>query len=161
LLSGSALQARGLAAAERLRAATGGRVFADRYAARMTRGRDIPAVERIPYFPEPAQALLAGCERLVLVEARPPVSFFGYPGLRSSLAPAGWPASGARGRRAVPRRVHRGQLYPAASRSPRPRSAGPWARSCLKEPSFPMRPFRRTSRYGRTWPPPRGTIISR
>ena len=89
LLSGSALQARGLAAAERLRAATGVRVFADRYAARMTRGRDIPAVERIPYFPEPAQALLAGCERLVLVEARPPVSFFGYPGLRSSLAPAG------------------------------------------------------------------------
>lgn len=89
LLSGSALQARGLRAAERLRVATGVRVFADRYAARMTRGGDIPAVERIPYFPEPAQALLAGLERLVLVEAQPPVSFFGYPGLRSSLAPDG------------------------------------------------------------------------
>lgn len=87
LLSGSALQTRGLRAAERLRAATGVRIFADRYAARMARGGDIPAVERIPYFPEPAQALLAGFERLVLVEARPPVSFFGYPGLRSSLAP--------------------------------------------------------------------------
>lgn len=89
LLSGSALQARGLRAAERVRAATGSRVFADRYAARMARGGDIPAVERIPYFPEPAQALLAGCERMVLVETRPPVSFFGYPGMRSSLAPAG------------------------------------------------------------------------
>lgn len=89
LLSGSALQARGLRAAERLRVATGVRVFADRYAARMTRGGDIPSAERIPYFPEPAQALLAGLERLVLVEAQPPVSFFGYPGLRSSLAPDG------------------------------------------------------------------------
>jgi acetolactate synthase-1/2/3 large subunit len=89
LLSGSALQARGLRAAARLRAATGVRVFADRYAARMARGAGIPAAERIPYFPEPAQALLAGFERLILVEAHPPVSFFGYPGLRSSLAPAG------------------------------------------------------------------------
>jgi acetolactate synthase-1/2/3 large subunit len=89
LLSGSALQARGIRAAERLRAATGVRLFADRYAARTTRGCGIPAVERLPYFPEPAQALLAGFERLVMVEARPPVSFFGYPGLRSALTPEG------------------------------------------------------------------------
>jgi acetolactate synthase-1/2/3 large subunit len=89
LLGGAALQARGLRAAERLRAATGVRVFADRHAARTTRGGGTPAAERIPYFPEQAQELLAGFERLVLVEARPPVSFFGYPGLRSSLAPAG------------------------------------------------------------------------
>jgi acetolactate synthase I/II/III large subunit len=89
LLGGSALQDRGLHAADRVRAATGVRVFGDRNAARMTRGADVPAVERIPYFPEQAQELLAGFERLVLVEARPPVSFFGYPGLRSSLAPEG------------------------------------------------------------------------
>jgi len=89
LLSGSALHARSLRAAGRLRAATGVRVFADRYAARMARGGGIPAAERVPYFPEPAQALLAGFERLVLVEAQPPVSFFAYPGLRSLLAPAG------------------------------------------------------------------------
>jgi acetolactate synthase-1/2/3 large subunit len=89
LLAGSALQARGLRAAERVRAATGVRVFADRNTARMTRGGDTPAVERIPYFPEQAQQLLAGFERLVLVEARPPVSFFGYPGIRSTLAPPG------------------------------------------------------------------------
>ncbi len=89
LLSGSALQARGIRAAGRLRAVTGARVLADRYAARTTRGGDMPAVERIPYFPEFAEALLAGFERLILVEARPPVSFFGYPGRRSFLAPAG------------------------------------------------------------------------
>jgi acetolactate synthase I/II/III large subunit len=89
LLGGSALQVRGLRAAERLRAATGIRVFADRNAARTTRGCGVPAFERIPYFPEQAQELLAGFERLVLVEAKPPVSFFGYPGLSSALAPAG------------------------------------------------------------------------
>jgi len=87
LLAGSALEARGLAAADRVRAATGARILAHRYAARTTRGAGIPAVERIPYFPERAQALLAGIERLILVEARPPVSFFGYPGTRSTLAP--------------------------------------------------------------------------
>jgi len=89
LVGGSALQARGLYAAERLRTATGVRIFAHRYAARVTRGAGIPAVERIPYFPENAQALLADVERLVLVEARAPVSFFGYPGVRSTLAPEG------------------------------------------------------------------------
>ena len=89
LLGGSALQARGLHAAERVRMATGARIFAHRYAARMTRGAGIPQVERIPYFPENAQALLADVERIVLVEARPPVSFFGYPGVRSTLAPEG------------------------------------------------------------------------
>jgi acetolactate synthase-1/2/3 large subunit len=87
LLSGSALQSRGLEAAGRLRAATGVRVFSDRYAARLERGAGIFAAERIPYFPEPAQAMLAPLRHLILVEATPPVSFFGYPGLRSSLAP--------------------------------------------------------------------------
>ena len=87
LLSGSALSERGLRAANLLRAATGAHVFANRNAARLTRGRDVAPAERIPYFPEAAQALLAEYERLILVEARPPVSFFGYPGLRGTLAP--------------------------------------------------------------------------
>jgi acetolactate synthase I/II/III large subunit len=89
LLGGSALQERGLRAADRLRAASGVRVFGDRHAARMTRGWGVPAFERVPYFPEQAQALLAEFERLILVEAKPPVSFFGYPGVRSLLAPPG------------------------------------------------------------------------
>jgi acetolactate synthase-1/2/3 large subunit len=87
LLGGAALHARGLRAASRLRAATGVRIFANRNVGRMARGIGIPAAERIPYFPEAAQTLLAGFERLILVEAKPPVSFFGYPGLRSTLAP--------------------------------------------------------------------------
>jgi acetolactate synthase-1/2/3 large subunit len=87
LLSGSAVFGRGLEAARRVHAAFGVRVFADRNAARRERGRGVFPAERIPYFPEPAQALLAGLKHLILVEARPPVSFFGYPGVRSSLAP--------------------------------------------------------------------------
>ncbi|MDR3701139.1 MAG: acetolactate synthase large subunit [Candidatus Sulfopaludibacter sp.] len=87
LLSGSALHECGIRAADRIRAATGARIFANRNGARLARGGDIPAVERIPYFPEHAQALLAPMQRLILVEARPPVSFFGYPGLRGTLAP--------------------------------------------------------------------------
>ena len=64
LLGGTTLQERGLRAADRIRAATGVRVFGDRHAARMTRGAGIPAFERIPYFPEQAQQLLADVERL-------------------------------------------------------------------------------------------------
>ena len=65
------------------------RVFGDRNTARMTRGAGVPVFDRIPYFPEQAHQLLADVERLISVEAKPPVSFFGYPGVRSLLAPPG------------------------------------------------------------------------
>lgn len=87
LLSGGALLGKGLGAAERIARATGARVFADRNAARTTSGRGIFQPVRIPYFPEPAEAALAGVRSLVLVESEEPVSFFGYPGRRSTLAP--------------------------------------------------------------------------
>jgi acetolactate synthase-1/2/3 large subunit len=86
LIGGRCLQLRGLRAAQRVRAATRVHIFGDRNTARMARGRGVPAFERIPYFPEQAQPLLAPFQHLVLVEAKPPVSFFGYPGVRSTLA---------------------------------------------------------------------------
>ncbi len=89
LLGGTTLQERGLRAASRIRAATGVRVFGDRNTARMTRGAGVPVFDRIPYFPEQAHQLLADVERLISVEAKPPVSFFGYPAVRSLLAPPG------------------------------------------------------------------------
>jgi acetolactate synthase-1/2/3 large subunit len=85
-LSGSALTGRGLEAAGRL-ASTGVRVLTNRFFNRMERGRNRFAPERIPYFPEMAQPMLAGLKHLILVEAEPPVSFFGYRGLRSLVAP--------------------------------------------------------------------------
>jgi acetolactate synthase-1/2/3 large subunit len=87
LLNGGALLERGLEAAGRIRQATGCRVFASRYCARISRGGARFRPQRIPYFPEPALAMLAGLKHMLLVEAQPPVSFFGYPATPSYLAP--------------------------------------------------------------------------
>ena len=87
LLSGSALIGPGLQAAARIAMRTGARVFANRNAARMESGRGRFQPQRIAYFPEPAEAQLSGLKRLYLVESKAPVSFFGYPGRRSTLAP--------------------------------------------------------------------------
>jgi len=87
LLGGASLLESGLHAAGQLAAATGVRVFADRNAARMERGMGRFAPLRLPYFPEEAEPVLAGLKHLILVESLPPVSFFGYPNRRSTLAP--------------------------------------------------------------------------
>jgi len=86
ILGGQTLMGRGLQLGARL-AAAGFRVFADRNAARVEGGRGRFQPTRIVYFPGPAQAQLAGLEDLVLVEAKAPVSFFGYPNEASYLAP--------------------------------------------------------------------------
>jgi acetolactate synthase-1/2/3 large subunit len=83
MLSGSAAGERGIKAAAR----TGRPVFLNRYSACVPRGRPWAFARRVAYFPEPAEAMLAGLEHLILVEAEAPVSFFGYPGRRSTLAP--------------------------------------------------------------------------
>lgn len=87
ILGGQTLTGKGLEYAARL-AAAGYKVFADRNAARVEGGRGRYQPQRIVYFPGPAQAQLAGLKDLVLVEAKPPVSFFGYPNEASYLAPA-------------------------------------------------------------------------
>lgn len=89
LLGGRTLTRRGLEAAARLFYTTGVRVFADRNAARMESGRGRFQPQRIAYFPEQARAQLSEIQDLVLVEAKPPVSFFGYPDQPSFLAPEG------------------------------------------------------------------------
>ena len=86
LLGGHLLTGKGLEYAARL-AAAGYKVFADRNTARVESGRGRFQPERIAYFPGPAQAQLAGLKELVLVEAKNPVSFFGYPNDVSLLAP--------------------------------------------------------------------------
>ena len=89
LLGGRALGERGLRAAARIAAATGCRVRRENFSARVEVGRGLPAFERVPYFPEQAIDALAGVTRLVCAGAREPVSFFGYPGQPSRLAPRG------------------------------------------------------------------------
>jgi acetolactate synthase I/II/III large subunit len=88
LLSGSAVFGAGLAAAGRVAAATGAHMLISRDAARMERGAGRYAPARVAYFPEHAEPMLAGLKHLVLVESKPPVSFFGYPSSGGALAPA-------------------------------------------------------------------------
>src|SRR5580704_4547137 len=89
LLGGTALTERGLAAASRISAATGARLLAETFPARMEVGAGIPVVNRLAYLAERAEAQLTGLDHLILAGAQAPVSFFGYPGRPSDLVPAG------------------------------------------------------------------------
>jgi acetolactate synthase-1/2/3 large subunit len=87
LLGGATINDRALAAAARIAARTGAPIFADRNAPRIASGRGRFHPQTVPYFPEPAIALLASVRNLVLVETQAPVSFFGYPDTPSYLLP--------------------------------------------------------------------------
>ena len=89
MLGGHALTERGLRAASRIGAATGVRLLAETFPARMERGAGVPAVDRLAYLAEQAGTQLAGLDHLLLAGARAPVSFFAYPGQASDLVPAG------------------------------------------------------------------------
>jgi acetolactate synthase-1/2/3 large subunit len=89
LLGGQALTERGLRAASRVAAATGVRLLAETFPARMEGGAGVPTVPRLAYLAELADEQLAGVRSLVLAGARSPVSFFAYPGRRSDLVPPG------------------------------------------------------------------------
>lgn len=88
LLGGAALDEAGVTAAGRLAAATGARIASETFVARAARGAGRFFVPRVPYFGDAAEAFLADVDALLLVEARTPVNFFGYPGRRGQpLAP--------------------------------------------------------------------------
>ena len=78
-----------LRAASRINGATGAPLLGETFPARLERGAGIPAVDRLGYLAEFAQAQLAGVEHLILVDAKAPVSFFAYPGQPSDLVPPG------------------------------------------------------------------------
>jgi acetolactate synthase-1/2/3 large subunit len=89
LLGGTALSERGLRAASRISAATGTRLLAETFPARIERGAGVPGVDRLAYLAEQAEAQLAGVGNLILAGARSPVSFFAYPDKASDLVPPG------------------------------------------------------------------------
>ena len=89
LLGGAGVRRSGLEAASRIAAATSARLLSETVPARHERGAGIPPVDRLAYLAEFASAQLAGTRHLILAGARPPAAFFGYPGLPSSLVPAG------------------------------------------------------------------------
>jgi acetolactate synthase-1/2/3 large subunit len=87
LLGDGALTPAALQLAGRIAASTGCRMWCDTFIARIDRGRGIPEIEKIPYFPEQVQELLGGVAHLVLVGSLEPVAFFGYPGTPGRLVP--------------------------------------------------------------------------
>ncbi|WP_244129174.1 thiamine pyrophosphate-dependent enzyme, partial [Burkholderia gladioli] len=66
-------------------AATGALCFTETFPARSERGGGLPDIDRLPYFPEPARAVLAG-RHVVLAGALAPVTYFGYEGIPGELA---------------------------------------------------------------------------
>lgn len=88
-LGGTGLREPGLQAAARIAAGTGCRLWQETLAARVDEGSHLPAIPRLPYFPEDAIDALKEVRTLVLAGAPEPVSFFGYPGTPSRLVPAG------------------------------------------------------------------------
>ncbi len=78
LIGANGLTQAGLASAARLEA-SGVRVMTDTFPARQARGAGVFAPARMLYFTEMAQMDLQGCDLMLLVGARAPVGFFGYP----------------------------------------------------------------------------------
>jgi acetolactate synthase-1/2/3 large subunit len=89
LLGGRALRAAGLHAASRAAVTSGALLLGETFPANLERGAGIPAVDRLAYLAEMAQAQLDGVQHLVLVDAKSPVSFFAYPDKASDLVPPG------------------------------------------------------------------------
>ena len=96
LLGGGGLSARGQHAAQRLAVRCGARLVSETFPSSSDRGGGLPSVPRLPYFPEPAIALLSAHDPVVLAGTLEPVSFFGYAGLPSALARPGTTLSLAR-----------------------------------------------------------------
>jgi len=87
LLGGRALREPALMAAARIAAHSGVTLFAETFPTRIERGAGLPPIERIAYLAELATLQLSEFDHLVLVDAKAPVSFFGYPGKPSYLVP--------------------------------------------------------------------------
>ena len=87
LLGADALYGEGLRHAGRIAEATGARLFCPTSTPRRERGHGRVQVQPLRYFGEQIEEDLAGVQSMVVAGARPPVSFFAYPGKASWLSP--------------------------------------------------------------------------
>jgi acetolactate synthase I/II/III large subunit len=87
LLSGRALRSEALVLAGSIARATGARLLAQQSNARAERGAGRLPLDRVPYSVDLALSLFAKTKRMILVGAKAPVGFFGYPGKPSSMLP--------------------------------------------------------------------------
>lgn len=90
LVGGRAVRGDALALVAAIAAKTGADFIAETFNARIERGAGRVPVGKLPYAVDDAVAYLAGAERVILIDARPPVGFFAYPDKPSLLHdPAG------------------------------------------------------------------------
>lgn len=89
LLGSTALLEPGLMAAARIAQGFGAKLLAETFPARLERGAGLPAIERLAYLAEMTAVQLAGLRNLIIVDTKPPVSFFAYPDKASYLVPEG------------------------------------------------------------------------
>ncbi|MBY0334203.1 MAG: acetolactate synthase large subunit [Acetobacteraceae bacterium] len=89
LLGGIALREGAQRQVQRILAHTGAKVMCEGSNGRIARGQGRLPLERVPYVVEQATEALGWVEHLVLVNARDPIGFFGYPGKPSRLYPPG------------------------------------------------------------------------
>jgi len=85
ILGGRALREHGLKVAALIRRSIGCDLLAPTLPGYMDRGPGLPIVERVPYFPERAVEMVSRYEVILLAGAPEPVTFFGYPGVRSRI----------------------------------------------------------------------------
>lgn len=88
-LGGRACRGQALVDAGRIAGATGTKLLAETFPARMERGAGRVPVDRLAYLAEFAATQLEGLKHLVVVDSKSPVSFFAYPGKASDLVPEG------------------------------------------------------------------------
>jgi acetolactate synthase-1/2/3 large subunit len=73
--------------AGRISAKTGALIACDTLAPRIQRGAGRVVAQRLPYWAEDILEFLQGVEQLILVGAKPPITFFAYPGKTSWPTP--------------------------------------------------------------------------
>ncbi len=89
LMAGPFLMEQELRAAGRISRASGARIVAQRVNGRMQGGAGRVKFERLPFLVEPSLKMLEGTAHLILIGARPPVSFFAWKNLPGCLTPKG------------------------------------------------------------------------
>jgi acetolactate synthase-1/2/3 large subunit len=89
LIGDTALRERPLADASRIAAKTGCRILCPGSNARVQRGAGRVMVDRVPYVVDAALHVLRDVKTVILIGAKPPIAFFGYPGKPSRLTPPG------------------------------------------------------------------------
>jgi acetolactate synthase-1/2/3 large subunit len=89
ILGGSPMRASAIADACRIAGATGAKLLAAQFNARVERGRGRHPIARLPYGLDQAMAVLSDAKHVVLIGTTPPVAPFAYPGKPGYLSPQG------------------------------------------------------------------------